>query len=159
MLKKFSVIFLSLSLFALVHASNLDFRVNLGKKEATYEFSKLEKLTFKDGKLVVTADGKEKAHSLDDVKFMKFGESTVGTMYSGVLSQNLKVTVQGANLQISGLSTAAKINVYNLQGNLVHSLNAEQNIANLSLNQFKSGLYICKIRGNGINYSSTFVVK
>ena len=133
--------------------------MNLGKEEATYEFSKLEKLTFKDGKLVITANGKENSHKLDDVKFMKFGETTVGTMHPGFLAQNVKVTVQGANLQISGLNGPAKINVYNLQGNLVQGFSADQSITNINVTQFKSGLYICKIRSNGINYSSTFVVK
>lgn len=140
-----------------VAAPNQDLYVNLGKTEAHYDFAKLQKITFADNKLVVTADGKAASHKLEDVKFMKFGESTVGSKNALAVS-GIKMTTQGPILQISGLSAPAKISLYNLQGNLVHSFNATAAVS-YDMSALKSGLYICKVQGAGLNFSQTIVRK
>lgn len=137
-------------------AANQDLYINLGKNEAQYDFAKLQKLTFADNQLVVTANGKATSHKLEDVKFMKFGESTVATNANALQVSGVKMTTQGPILQISGLNTPAKIRVYNLQGNLLHSFNATAAVS-YDMSALKSGVYICKVQGAGLNFSQTIV--
>lgn len=119
---------------------------------ASFSLSDISKLSFADGKMVVTmTDKSTKEVALSTSLALKFDNTATAISHVSGTGSSLKIAYDGSQLSAAGLERAADAAIYSVGGQKMLSLKS-WNGSSVSTESLADGVYILKVNNKSFKF-------